>query len=350
MGIYGTSIFKNGCESEISQSICEHLETVHKIKREDVLSTVIDMLSNNNCDDDFDKGSVKDNIISDNYKLGLYLCNTDINIEKIWNEYQNKKVSDIGQLKIEKETLLKDISMRKAKFLIEIEGLSNSVKILDKVIIMKNNKLLKTGKTGFTDPVPITDELAIFLGKEPGTWMARTEVTRELDKYFKKHNLQNPDNRRNIFPNKEVKKLLRLKDGDKLSYFNLQKYISPHLLHKRKKKNVSTPVSSGSQTVSPLPTRVEKKTGFTAPALISDELAIFLGKEPGTWMARTEVTKELSEYFKKHNLQNPDNLRIIFPNEALKKLLKIKPGDELSYFNLQRYISPHFPKKKQLTN
>ena len=91
----------------------------------------------------------------------------------------------------------------------------------------------------------------------------------------------------------------------------------------------------------------KKKTGFTAPAPITDELAVFLGKEPGTWLARTEVTKELSKYFKKHNLQNPENRRIIFPNKQVKKLLRLKSGDELSYFNLQRYISPHFPKKKK---
>ena len=94
-------------------------------------------------------------------------------------------------------------------------------------------------------------------------------------------------------------------------------------------------------------TGAKKKTGFTAPAPITDELAVFLGKEPGTWLARTEVTKELSKYFKKHNLQNPENRRIIFPNKQVKKLLRLKSGDELSYFNLQRYISPHFPKKKK---
>tara|TARA_Y100000389_G_scaffold53846_1_gene49660 strand:+ start:5949 stop:6497 length:549 start_codon:yes stop_codon:yes gene_type:complete len=114
-------------------------------------------------------------------------------------------------------------------------------------------------------------------------------------------------------------------------------------LERRAKKEVKMAVKN-SKTKSKSGSK--KKTGFTAPAPITDELAEFLGKEPGTQMARTEVTKELSKYFKKHNLQKPENRRIILANKAVKKLLRLKNGDELSYFNLQRYISPHFPKKK----
>lgn len=85
-------------------------------------------------------------------------------------------------------------------------------------------------------------------------------------------------------------------------------------------------------------------SGFVKPTLITDELATFLGKPSGAEMARTEVTKEINQYIRAHNLQDKDNGRKINPDAALAKLLKISSGDELTYFNLQRYMSPHFPK------
>lgn len=85
-------------------------------------------------------------------------------------------------------------------------------------------------------------------------------------------------------------------------------------------------------------------SGFVKPADISDELAKFLGKPKGTQLARTEVTREINTYIRDHKLQDPQNRRRILPDSKLKKLLKLKSSDELTYFNLQRYMSPHFPK------
>jgi len=88
-------------------------------------------------------------------------------------------------------------------------------------------------------------------------------------------------------------------------------------------------------------------SGFVKPTLISDELANFLSKPSGTEMARTEVTREINKYIRAHNLQDKDNGRRINPDTSLTKLLKLKKGDELTYFNLQRYMSPHFAKQGQ---
>lgn len=85
-------------------------------------------------------------------------------------------------------------------------------------------------------------------------------------------------------------------------------------------------------------------SGFVKPTLISDELAKFLQKPSGTEMARTEVTREINSYIRAHNLQDKDNGRKINPDKQLAALLKIQNGDELTYFNLQRYMSPHFAK------
>ena len=85
-------------------------------------------------------------------------------------------------------------------------------------------------------------------------------------------------------------------------------------------------------------------SGFVKPALISDELAKFLEKPAGTQMARTDVTRQLNTYIRANSLQDKENGRKINPDAKLQALLKLKKTDELTYFNLQRYMSPHFPK------
>ena len=85
-------------------------------------------------------------------------------------------------------------------------------------------------------------------------------------------------------------------------------------------------------------------SGFVKPTKISDELAKFLEKPVGTEMARTDVTREINKYIRSHNLQDKENGRKINPDAKLQSLLKLKKTDELTYFNLQRYMSPHFSK------
>jgi chromatin remodeling complex protein RSC6 len=85
-------------------------------------------------------------------------------------------------------------------------------------------------------------------------------------------------------------------------------------------------------------------SGFVKPTRISDELAEFLGKSLGTEMARTAVSKEINTYIRANNLQDKANGRKINPDSKLLKLLKLNKEDELTYFNLQRYMKHHFVK------
>jgi len=89
-------------------------------------------------------------------------------------------------------------------------------------------------------------------------------------------------------------------------------------------------------------------SGFVKPTKISDELAKFLEKPVGSEMARTDVTREINTYIRAHKLQDKDNGRKINPDTKLATLLKLKKTDELTYFNLQRYMSPHFPKSEKV--
>ena len=86
-------------------------------------------------------------------------------------------------------------------------------------------------------------------------------------------------------------------------------------------------------------------SGFAKPGLISDELCDFLGQPHGSEMARTEVTKLLTVYIKDNSLQDQKNKRIIHPDDKLGALLNVGPDDNVTYFNLQKYMKPHFPKK-----
>jgi len=83
---------------------------------------------------------------------------------------------------------------------------------------------------------------------------------------------------------------------------------------------------------------------FLSSTPISDELAVFLGKSIGTKMSRVDVSKAINAYIRVNKLQDKNNGRIINCNEQLRNLLKVKPTDELTYFNLQKYLAPHFKK------
>jgi chromatin remodeling complex protein RSC6 len=84
-------------------------------------------------------------------------------------------------------------------------------------------------------------------------------------------------------------------------------------------------------------------SGFAKPTKISDEMCDFLEVPRGTEMSRTDVTRKINAYVKLHNLNKPDNKRIILPDHKLKKILGA--GDEeVSFFVLQRYIKNHFIK------
>jgi len=86
-------------------------------------------------------------------------------------------------------------------------------------------------------------------------------------------------------------------------------------------------------------------SGFVKPTLISDDLAVFLGKPTGSQMARTEVTREINAYIRANSLQDKANGRKINADARLSALLKLDASkEELTYFNLQRYMSPHFAK------
>jgi chromatin remodeling complex protein RSC6 len=89
-----------------------------------------------------------------------------------------------------------------------------------------------------------------------------------------------------------------------------------------------------------------KPSGFATPSMISNELCNFMGKEPNSKIARTEVTKFVIQYIKDKQLQYKENKKIIVPDDNLSKLLGVENDNEtvITYFNIQRYMNKHFIK------
>ena len=83
---------------------------------------------------------------------------------------------------------------------------------------------------------------------------------------------------------------------------------------------------------------------FERPVQVTDELCKFLAKPNGTLLSRSEVTKLVNNYVKEKDLKTK---HAIAPDAALKKLLAIPEGDQLTYFNLQKYLNRHYVKTEK---
>lgn len=89
-------------------------------------------------------------------------------------------------------------------------------------------------------------------------------------------------------------------------------------------------------------------SGFAMPSLLSDELYEFLNIEKGTKVPRKDVTKMMNDYIKSNELREEKDKRLIRPNAALHKIFKSTDADEISYFNLQKYMKHHFIKASDI--
>lgn len=105
--------------------------------------------------------------------------------------------------------------------------------------VSKKKRAVRQGgnKSGFMKEVPISDEMAKFLGVEKGSIMSRVECTKGLHAYIIEHDLQNPDNRREIKPDRKLATLLKYdkrpveSDGHgPLFYYVMQKLIQQHFI------------------------------------------------------------------------------------------------------------------------
>jgi len=77
---------------------------------------------------------------------------------------------------------------------------------------------------------PITDELASFMGLSPKSQRSQTDVTKFIATYVKEHSCFDPNFKRRIIPDAKLGKLLRVKDGQEVTYLNLQSFLKIHFI------------------------------------------------------------------------------------------------------------------------
>jgi chromatin remodeling complex protein RSC6 len=102
---------------------------------------------------------------------------------------------------------------------------TQSTKVMKKkaTAVRKNNN-----NSGFLKPVPISKEMAQFTGWKDDQLRSRVEVTKYICDYITQHNLQNPEDRRQIIPDDRLRGLLQLNGQEDLRYYSLQTHLKRH--------------------------------------------------------------------------------------------------------------------------
>lgn len=89
-----------------------------------------------------------------------------------------------------------------------------------------------------------------------------------------------------------------------------------------------------------------KTNGFNREVNVDEELRTFLGLAEGEMISRSQVTKRINAYVKENGLKHPDNGRVIVMDDKLRALLKPPEDVQVTFLNLQKYISPHYIKEE----
>ncbi len=90
-----------------------------------------------------------------------------------------------------------------------------------------------------------------------------------------------------------------------------------------------------------------KNNGFNRKQAISDKLRVFLDLPEGELVSRSTVTRAINKYVTDNGLKHPDNGRILVLDDKLKKLLQPPDDIEVTFLNLQKFLSPHYTRVEQ---
>lgn len=135
------------------------------------------------------------------------------------------------------DTLINEITDKISSVQIEMKSIQQTLKLLvkeyekQKKIIAKVQKKRDNAKkspSGFAKPCKISTELCKFVGIPDGSERSRTDITRYINAYVKEKNLNNPENRREFFPDDKLRAILNVKESEKVTYFILQRLIAHH--------------------------------------------------------------------------------------------------------------------------
>ena len=85
-----------------------------------------------------------------------------------------------------------------------------------------------------------------------------------------------------------------------------------------------------------------KNNGFNRKQAISEKLRKFLDLPEGELVSRSTVTRAINKYVTENSLKHPDNGRILMLDDKLKDLLQPPEDVQITFLNLQKYLSPHY--------
>ena len=89
-----------------------------------------------------------------------------------------------------------------------------------------------------------------------------------------------------------------------------------------------------------------ENNGFNRPQTVSPELSKFLELKKDEQISRSAVTKAINKYATDNNLKHPDNGRVLILDDKLKTILKPPEGTQVTFLNLQKYLSVHYIKQE----
>ena len=122
-----------------------------------------------------------------------------------------------------------------------LTSMKSEYKTLERTVARELKQVAKSGgkkrkssanknPSGFVKPTKISEELIAFLGKESGTEMSRVEVSKEINTYINEHKLKDEKCGRQINPDANLSKLLKIQKDEILTFFNLQRYLKIHFI------------------------------------------------------------------------------------------------------------------------
>ena len=135
------------------------------------------------------------------------------------------------------DTLISELTDKISSVQLEMKSIQQTLKLLTKeyekqkkVIakVQRKRENAKKSPSGFAKPCKISNELCKFVGIPEGSERSRTDITRFINAYVKEKNLNNPENRREFFPDDKLRAILNVNDKEKVTYFILQRLIAHH--------------------------------------------------------------------------------------------------------------------------
>ncbi|KAF5742122.1 putative brg-1 associated factor [Tripterygium wilfordii] len=166
------------------------------------------------------------------------------------------------------------------------------------------------GPGGLNKVCGVSPELQVVVGQPA---LPRTEIVKQLWAYIRKHNLQDPSNKRKIICDDALRLVF---ETDCTDMFKMNKLLAKHIITLEpsklsgQAKRSKVDVESAAESTEP----------SASPVIISEALAKFLGSG-GREMLQPEVSRLVWEYIKVNHLEDPLNSMVILCDEKLRELL-----------------------------